>query len=65
MAKKQDKSGGAYMKDARKHSGKQEIVKVTDYGAREMFAETDNPSCVKGYVGPQGEFARYKHRETK
>ena len=46
-----------------KKTGKQNIVKANDYGARKVWADSHNPENVNGMVGKAGEFAKYKHRE--
>ena len=60
-----DSQRGVTIQDKRaRKDGKQNIVKQGDFGARAVWNATDSPASVKGMVGPIGEFAPYKHRET-
>lgn len=52
---------GSYMKDTKRGTGKQDIDKGGDFGARTEWAKAANPPSVKEMVGPENEFSRYKH----
>ena len=53
---------GVELKHAKK-TGKQNITKGGDFGARKAWADAHSPANVKGMVGSSGEFSKVKHNE--